>query len=301
MEFRDRICPLCGSNDESIVRVRANYDETKLGAFSFASRKLPEFMHYRMLQCPTCDLLYATPAPEASWLEDKYEGADFNAGPESEYAACTYATLLNGVRGLMPDLSGALDIGAGDGAFIEKLLDAGFTGVIGIEPSSGPVRNARPKARECLSEGFFEGSDFESKSMSLITCFQTLEHVDNPKLLLEEIYRILKPGGVFLTAAHNHRALSAKVLGARSPIFDIEHLQIFSLRSLEEMLERTGFVDISVKPLRNAYPMLYWVKLMPLPRALKNAIRGIMIAVGMGDFTLSFNAGNISAMARKPL
>ena len=67
------------------------------------------------------------------------------------------------------------------------------------------------------------------------------------------------------------------------------------------MLERTGFVDISVKPLRNVYPLLYWVKLMPLPKALKNAIKVVIKAVGMGNITLSFNAGNISAIARKPL
>ena len=86
MELRERACPLCGSNDESMVRVRADYDEKKMGSFSFASRKLPEFMHYRMVECPVCDLLYATPAPEDGWLKDKYEGADFDSGQESEFA-----------------------------------------------------------------------------------------------------------------------------------------------------------------------------------------------------------------------
>ncbi len=40
---------------------------------------------------------------------------------------------------------GALDIGTGDGAFLAELLRAGYTDVIGIEPSSAPIEAAAPK------------------------------------------------------------------------------------------------------------------------------------------------------------
>ena len=54
---------------------------------------------------------------------------------------------------------------------------------------------------------------------------------------MKEAFRILKPGGAIFLIGHNRRrSLSARLLGRRSPIFDIEHLQLFSPRSLRQLL-----------------------------------------------------------------
>ncbi len=60
MRLRARHCPLCGSDDVSRVALEAHHDEGDLDAFAFSSRKLPEFMHFRMVCCPSCDLLVGT-------------------------------------------------------------------------------------------------------------------------------------------------------------------------------------------------------------------------------------------------
>ena len=104
MKLRSRVCPICRSNDSTRVFLAANYDESKLDAFSFASRKLPEFMHFRMVCCPTCDLLYATPAPHLDWVHQQYQSADFDGGEESQYAALTYARHLGRIVNRLPDL-----------------------------------------------------------------------------------------------------------------------------------------------------------------------------------------------------
>ncbi|MEE3330544.1 MAG: class I SAM-dependent methyltransferase [Myxococcota bacterium] len=300
MKLLDRVCPLCGSQDDSQVVAEANYDESGLGQFAFASRKTPEFMHFRLVRCPDCDVLYANPAPALDWLRDRYHGAGFDSASESSYAARSYARELRRIAGALPSRDGALDIGAGDGAFLEQLLANGFSSVVGLEPSTAPIDQARPELRALLREGFFEGGDFQDASLSLITCCQTLEHTDDPLGLCNSAFRILKPGGALFTIAHDSRALSAKLLGVRSPIYDIEHLQLHSRRSLHFMLEHAGFERIEVRALRNDYPLSYWLKLMPLEVAVKERLANLLKRLHLDGVVMPMWPGNLVASGFKP-
>src|SRR5438270_5176078 len=135
----ERACPVCGSVDASHVYAESNVDAARLDQFSFASLKLPEYMHHRLVECRACDLLYASPVPATPDLAKAYEEAAFDSGPEAHYAARTYARFLPEICGSVPDRGGAIDIGTGDGAFLEELLSAGFTDVVGVEPSAAPI------------------------------------------------------------------------------------------------------------------------------------------------------------------
>jgi hypothetical protein len=77
--LRDRNCPVCDSHDGSHVAYPARIDEEKLGAFAFASRKFPEFMHLRLLKCPTCEVLYASPALAPEFLANVYREAGYDS------------------------------------------------------------------------------------------------------------------------------------------------------------------------------------------------------------------------------
>src|SRR3954467_13809543 len=89
----NRNCPGCGANDRQPF-ADANIDPEALDAFAFASRKLPEYMHYALVVCRSCDLLYADPAPERESLEAAYHDAAFDASDESQYASRTHASFL---------------------------------------------------------------------------------------------------------------------------------------------------------------------------------------------------------------
>jgi SAM-dependent methyltransferase len=169
IEMVNRACPVCGSTDDSAVFAKADFNLERLDCFAFASRKIPEYMHYRLIECPSCDLLYANPIPPLDLLASAYEVADYDSEEEARFAARTYAKYLPGISSRLPDLNGVLDIGAGDGAFLEQLLDHGFTSVAGIEPSSAPIEAASERARPLIQQGLFKGSDFEEESMSMIT------------------------------------------------------------------------------------------------------------------------------------
>ena len=295
-----RECPICGSSDASRLFAESNADVAELDSFAFASRKLPEYMHWRLLECRRCDLLYASPAPTPQALGVVYDAAAFDSAREARYAARTYADLLPSVKRRLPDLRGALDIGTGDGAFLSELLRAGFTNVEGIEPSSAPIAAAEPNVRPLIRHAVFRASDFSPESFSLVTCFQTVEHLADPLGLTREIFQLLKPGGAAWFVGHNRRAMSARLLGRRSPIFDIEHLQLFSPMSLQRLMSTAGFVDVQPGTLLNRYPMGYWARLLPMPRGLKSSLIRMMDAVSIGRVAVPLPAGNIYVVAFKP-
>jgi len=56
LQMTERHCPVCDNADETRVFAEANVDPQKFGAFAFASRKTPEYMHWRLVSCPKCDL-----------------------------------------------------------------------------------------------------------------------------------------------------------------------------------------------------------------------------------------------------
>src|SRR3954470_21089296 len=212
-----RDCPGCGTND-SLPFADANIDPEALGAFAFASRKLPEYMHHALVVCRKCDLLYANPAPDQKSLEAAYHDAAFDASDESHYAGLTYASYLPRIAAQLPDRNGALDIGTGDGAFLEQLQLHGFSQVLGVEPSAAPVAAAKPEIRPLIRHAPFRAADFEPESLRLITCFQTIEHVYDPLALCREVLGLLRPGGALFMVSHNRRALLARAMGSKSPI-----------------------------------------------------------------------------------
>jgi SAM-dependent methyltransferase len=282
---------VCGAGNAWEVFAEASVDPARVGEYTFASRKLPELMHHRLLRCLDCDVLYASPAPAPGASAKAYQEAAFDSGAEAAFAARTYARQLGRLH--LDSKAGALDIGTGDGAFLEELLSAGFTGVQGVEPSLAPIRAAKPGIKKLIRAGVFRPAGYRSGSFSLVTCFQTLEHVDQPSAVAKAAKRLLRPGGAFYTVCHDQRSLSAKLLGKRSPIFDIEHLQLFTPKSLRRMLEAQGYRDVQVYGISNIYPLHYWLKVFPLPAAIKPGFIRLSKALGFGYLPLPLPAGNM--------
>jgi 2-polyprenyl-3-methyl-5-hydroxy-6-metoxy-1,4-benzoquinol methylase len=300
MEMIKRACPACGSADESSVFARANIHPAKLGRLAYSSRKTPEYMHYRLISCPRCDLLYANPLPPEGVIVSNYEAADYDSSVEARYAARTYADFLAALKRCLPDRNGVLDIGAGDGAFLEQLLIGGFRNVVGIEPSRAPVAAARESIRPLIKIGIFRAGDFAQESFSLVTCFHTLEHLVDPLGMCRNAFTMLKKGGAVLLICHNRRALAARLMGTKSPIFDIEHLQLFSRRSVSFLLKECGFEHIRIKMVVNKYPLGYWAKLLPLPSWAKSEFVNFTKRAGLGAIPLAIPAGNMAVVGYKP-
>ncbi len=299
--LRERNCPLCGSADKTTVRYKANFDESKLDDFAFASRKLPELMHLTLVECPGCHLLYASPALTADFLANAYGEASYDSTSEATYASGTYAAELPRIlNGRVSPLGTALEVGSGNGTFLASLRKAGFASVIGVEPSVAAANYAKPDVRPLIRLGMFDPKDFEPGSLSMFACFQTIEHVENPRDLCEAASRLLAPGGAIYLVGHDRESLVNRCMGTKSPIFDIEHQQLFSRKSMRFLLESTGFTGVEITTIRNRYPLSYWLKLLPLPGGLKRNLIKMTAASGMGELTIALNVGNLAAVGYKP-
>ena len=186
----------------------------------------------------------------------------------------------------------ALEIGTGTGAFLERLKDAGFKTLVGIEPSVAAIKAAPAHRKDWIVEGIFEADMYPPASFDLITCFMTLEHVQDPGALVAAAHKMLRPGGVFVAVTHDYRGWLNRLLGKRSPIIDIEHMQLFSAQSSEQLLALRGYGDVGTRQFQNAYRPSYWLRLVPIPTALKSAAIAVVKRTPFDRFRIAFNVGN---------
>lgn len=298
LQLEPRPCPVCGSADESQV-IESNVDASRLGGDSFASRKEPEYMHLRLVKCPACRLLYASPVPPEDLVATAYREASYDSADESRYAAATYARTLAKLLDRLPAHGGALDVGAGDGAFVTELLAAGFDDAVGVEPSSAPIASAPTAVRGRIRHGIFRADDFEPGQFRLVTAFQVLEHVADPLAVCRDAYALLADGGAFVAITHNRRAVVNLAMGRRSPIYDIEHLQLFCRDAIRELFGRVGFQRVETRSLVNRYPLRYWLRLFPFPPAVKDGLVRRVSATRVGSLPVSLPVGNLAAIGFK--
>lgn len=297
----ERTCPVCNSDSvENKLFLKKNFNPDQVSSYSFASRKLPEYMCHQLMQCETCDLVYANDPPDQSVLAQAYHVASFDSAQEADDAAIAYENAIQPVLSKLECREKVLEIGAGTGIFLEVLKKNGFSTALGVEPSSAAIAAAPEHRKSWIKESIFNESDFETASFDLICCFMTLEHVRDPHEIVSASMRLLKPGGAIALVTHDYRSFLNRVLGKRSPIIDIEHMQLFSSKSIKELLMRNGYSSIDVKSFNNCYALRYWIRLFPMPIFFKKIIIKIFEVIGLADIKLKLNVGNILAYGFKP-
>ncbi|WP_035373719.1 class I SAM-dependent methyltransferase [Pseudoduganella violaceinigra] len=296
---QERACPVCHSR--SYARFAdERIDPARVGALTYASRKPPEFMCLRLVRCLGCDLVYAPTPPAEDFLQAAYSEADFDSGPEALAAAHTYAAALGPHVQALAGRNAAVDVGAGSGPLLPYLQAQGFAPVIGIEPSRAAIEAAPPATRAMLREGMFSAALLDGEQVSLITSFMTLEHMRDPGTFVATAHGLLEAGGAIAVVVHDWRAPLNRLLGLRSPIIDVEHMQLFSPRALRELLQRAGFERIALQPIRNAYPLRYWLRLTPLPAGAKGLLLRLLERLGLADRQVALKVGNMLAVGVKP-
>lgn len=295
-EKEEKRCFLCGG--KTALFKKANYNMAQVDSYGFASRKVPEYMHYELRECRQCRVLMAVGAPDAAELSEKYAGAAFDSQEEAGDASRTYFSYLQKYLPNFPR-GRALDIGTGEGSYLRCLRQAGVKEVVGVEPSAAPIEAADESIRGAIRQEMFHADRFEAGSFDMISCFQTVEHIPDPVTLVRDISSLLKEGGVAYMVCHDYRSAVNRLLGTRSPIYDIEHLQIFSRKSIEKLLTDQGFRDVWVFTLRNVYPLKYWARLFPMPASWKRVLLQWLEKVALGQIKVGINVGNVGVIARK--
>lgn len=105
-----------------------------------------------------------------------------------------------------------LDVGCGGGILAEEFAERGLS-VTGIDPSISSIKTARRHADQTQSSinyciGAGESLPFADACFDYVSCCDVLEHVRNVDMVLAEISRVLKPGGILFYDTVNRTWLS---------------------------------------------------------------------------------------------
>lgn len=293
-------CAICGREGDAAERWPATFDPEAFNARVFSARRLPDRVHYRMVTCNACGLVRSDPVAGEELLAKLYESSSFDYGQEVESLQATYGRALSWLEARSPRREALLEIGCGNGFFLQQARRQGWREVRGVEPSADAVGKAPPELDGAIVQDMMRGGLFAPESFDAVCLFQVLDHISDPVALLEECIAALRPGGHILALNHNVRAVSARLLGERSPIVDIEHTYLYSPATMRALFAKAGFIEAEVRSVRNTYSLAYLTQLVPLPAGLKSRLLPALRAGPAARIRVTVPLGNLCLIAPKP-
>lgn len=266
-------CAVCDTLDNADQLYPARFTEADLNARVFSARRVPDRLHFRIVRCRGCGLLRSDPVAEPGRLAHLYEGSTFDYGAELPHLRSTYRRYLE----RLPVRGALLEIGCGNGFMLEEARSMGFEPARGVEPSADAVaRSLRPGdiVRDVMRPGLFEPATFAAIAM-----FQVLDHLPDPGGVLAECGRVLRDDGHVLLLQHDARAWSARLLGERSPIIDIEHTYLYDSHTLTRLCRKHALEPVETGVVWNTYSIGYIARLAGLTLPLATPV-----SVPLGNF-----------------
>lgn len=299
-QLRETLCAICDANPPALELYAANLDMQAFTSRVFSARRTPDRLHYRLVRCSACGLVRSDPVLETEALRELYEQSTFDYATELDGLRATYGRALQEVSGCLESPGGLLDIGCGSGFVLEVAKQHGWAEVHGVEPSIDAIAKARPDIAPTIVQDMMRPGLFPNESLSAVTLFQVLDHIADPVALLRDCREILRPGGVIMAFNHDVTSWSARLLGERSPIIDVEHMYLYSPDTMRLLFEKAGFDVLSVAPVRNTYSLAYLTHLIPLPTRLKQFALERLGQTAVGRRELTVPLGNLRLLARRP-
>ncbi|MCW3114415.1 MAG: class SAM-dependent methyltransferase [Segetibacter sp.] len=210
-------------------------------------------------KCSACTLRFTQNVPAAAYIGSYYQSSDYVSHSDSRkgFINSIYHIVrkftLKGKRNLIRKVTGLrqgvlLDIGAGTGAFANTMQHAGWN-VTGLEPDNIAREKALGKYNLRLAE-LGELESLVGETFDAITMWHVLEHVHDLHGYLEKFHQILKPEGRLVVAVPNYTSYDATVYKDQWAAYDVpRHLYHFSPKSMEVLMEKTGFMLETIKPM----------------------------------------------------
>lgn len=211
---------------------------------------------HRVVCCDDCRFVFLNPQPSDAELATIYGGDYFLGGGSEEQqravseikraTARLYLGEISRYRGAEPGT--VLEVGCGMGEFLSEAESAGWN-VTGVEYSSKSCEQARRGLQRgsvlCgeLAQAGLPGGRFD-----LCVLADVIEHVRNPLAFLQEVHRLLKPGGTVFIATPSLDSWSARLMGMNWMEFKPEHLCYFESRSIQTALFKGGFRQVVTEP-----------------------------------------------------
>ena len=233
-----RPCPICGHEGAQ---------EWLRGPDRFHGRQ----DEYTLVRCSACSLVWLSNPPEPSQMHlhytDAYHKLISAAGRDSQahWGFRKEAVAQHKQSGAL------LDLGCSSGSFLEFMQSESWN-LYGIEMSAEVARVAEERSKAQVFVGDILDAPFPRESFDVITCFDVLEHLYEPRRVMARVSEWLKPGGIFYILVPNIDAAEARVFGSYWHGLELpRHLFHYSPASLKFLANSAGLHEVSLETRRN--------------------------------------------------
>jgi SAM-dependent methyltransferase len=292
-------CAICDTEDNARELYPANFDDRAFTAEVFSARRLPDLVHYRIVRCNRCGLVRSDPVIDQEALTELYLQSALTYARDIPNLRRTYGTYLRKLEKYGIQKECFMEIGCGNGFLLQEALSQGYKKVLGVEPSKSAVEQASPELKNLIYNDILRPG-LLSQRVDAIGMFQLFDHIPNPNEFLKTCSDILIPGGLILCFNHNIKAVSARVLGEKSPIIDIEHTFLYSPETIRKLFEKNGFRVLEVGSAQNLVNPLSILRLIPFPRNIKMKLLSLLENwPRLGQINMFLPLGNLYLIAQK--
>ena len=139
-----------------------------------------------------------------------------------------------------------VEVGCAPGVLLAELKDRGYE-VVGVEANREVSDWITNNLGVEVKAGVFPSPSIELPRCELFIGLDVLEHVGVPEQFLKEAARLLKPGGVAIIQSPIDRYDTEQPLDGKPGVVfdDIEHLYIYTDRSMRELARRAALIQVS--------------------------------------------------------
>lgn len=251
-------------------------------------KKLFTVGRYSIVQCVNCGLVRTVGTMQVDYSH--YE-RDTEYSSLDNYFKNIFQKRFNIISRYKQKPGKILDIGASTGVLLRIFRDSGWE-TWGVEPSAA-AKIAESKNIKIVQTNF-EKAELPKEYFDVVVMNHTLEHVQNPLLVLKKINSVLKKGGLVYIDVPNFGSLSSRLAGKNwKYLHPYEHIHHFTSVSLTSSLKAAGFEVSWVKTWSGIFdvanPLLkFWQTLVGLKKQFFTdmiEIPGNIIATAMNKGT----------------
>ena len=230
------VCNFCGQDDTDPVNHGSDLLLNKQGNFY-------------LVRCHHCGLIYQNPQLSITDLAAHYPD-DYLPYQSSAVDRDLRSQQVLRNRGIIrfcdriirhhPEVGRLLDVGCSTGSFLYAMRNRGWQ-VQGVEPVAYAAEQARQDFGLEIYTGVLETAVYPDSSFDVVTLWDVLEHVPDPKATLAETARILKPGGLLVFSLPNPDCVEAHLFGGNWVGWERpRHLHLIPLPLINSYLELVG-------------------------------------------------------------
>jgi SAM-dependent methyltransferase len=217
----------------------------------------------------------------------------------------TFCGYFERLRAVCPDAAAAglrlLDVGCAVGFLPEMAAELGYE-AYGVEVSPFAARLANERVPGRVFAGNLEAAAYGDGFFDVLTATDVLEHVPEPDAFLDEVVRIVRPGGVVLFAMPDATSLSARLLGRRWANVKPEHLWYFTPAQAAGLLRRHGLRVVYTGPATKRATLEYaHLQFEANPRPVATtALKAVrLLPRGLRQWPFPVRVGDMLVIARK--